>query len=117
MSESNIAELTDALTTVRAQADKLVTFASDLKEWKIEWTVEIQPSDLSIVVTAMKPFGGGGVRKTISKDDAMYYVSDPATLVKEIAEEVYVAILRDVVQKELGEKLPRALNTVARLNK
>lgn len=117
MSElSNIGELTDALTTIRVQTDRMLQMAEDLKKWKVEWTVEIVPSTFEIKVTAMKPFGGGGVIKTISKEDALYYQNDPNSLADSVAEEVFDAILKDVFRKELRDKLSRALLVASKMD-
>lgn len=108
-------DLTGAMTVIKAQTDLLTAAIKDNSHWKIEFAVEMNPQTLDIRVTAMKPHGGGGVAKTLLKEDVLYYQNDPSSLIESVAEEIYVALLKDQIKNELGPQLTRAINVVAHI--
>jgi len=110
-------DIVAAMSKIAALEAQLAAARAELARWKIEFSVDIVPETLDVVVTAVKPFGGGGVRKTLAHADIEYYAYDKLTLIGEVGDEIYSAMLKEVVAQELNPKLARAVDTVTGLNK
>lgn len=102
---------TELLKTIKMQLDKIKNYTEELSRYKIDFEVEVD-EDFSIKIKAIKPFGGGGVIKTITKQTALYYAKDVSTLTDEIIEEVYNVLLKDILRVQLMPMLARAISNV-----
>lgn len=105
--------ITEALTKIKAQGDKLQECYAELAKWKLEFTFETDPATLEVKIKALKPFGGGGVIRTLTKEDVLHYADDPDTLIREVAEQFYEVLLKKQIFEALYAPARRVLaNTI-----
>lgn len=107
-------DLTAANNQIKMLSDRLVEARKMLAQCQIEFEVETSP-DFDIIITAMKPYGGGGVRKTLSKETCLYYAQDAVTLVDSLVDEIVEALLVPQLKEALRPKLSRALDSLSKL--
>lgn len=107
-------DLTAANNQIKMLSDRLAEARALLAQCQVEFEVETS-ADFEIVITAMKPHGGGGVRKTLSKETCLYYAGDPGTLVDSVVDEIIEALLVPQLREALRPKLSRALQSLSNL--
>lgn len=109
-------EETGLVTLVRALQDKLQLASKITRDWQVEFEVTVELETFDIKVSAIKPNGGGGFIKTIPRQEVLYYINDPDTLINLIADLVFDNLLRGIIKNELSEKMHRAMTNVRVLN-
>lgn len=109
--------ITEALTKIKAQGDKLQECYAELAKWKLEFTFETDPATLEVKIKAVKPYGGGGVIRTLTKQDVMHYADDPDTLIREVAEQFYDVLLKQQIFEALQPNARRVLTNTIQLAK
>jgi hypothetical protein len=109
--------ITEALTMIKAQGDKLKECYEQLAKWKLEFSFETDPTTLEVKIKALKPFGGGGVIRTLTKEDILHYANDMDTLIREVAEQFYEVLLKKQIFEELAPGARRVLENTASIAK
>lgn len=107
-------DITDAMTTIRVQKDKIVEALDELSKWKIETTVEIVPETLELRVTVQK-LNGQGFIKTFTKEEALYYERDPNTMVQNVIELIVERLVTPVLVDELSLTIKHALQNIGKI--
>jgi hypothetical protein len=107
-------DITDAMTTIRVQKDKLVEALNELSKWKIEAHVEVVPSTLELKVTVQK-LNGQGFIKTFTKEQALYYKDDPATLVTTVVMLIEQQLITPTLVEELTPQVSAALKNITKI--
>jgi hypothetical protein len=82
----------------------------------IEFDVEVDANTHDIRVTAVKPYGGNGIIKTISLEQVMYFKDDVQGLTQLIVEEIFDVLLREQMYNQLHGALSRAVWNSVRAN-
>lgn len=106
------ADMTEALNTIKVLNERLQEAAKQLALFKIDFNIEIVQETLDVKITAIKPYGGGGVIKTVPKNIALYYKDDVASLTDSVVDEIVDALLKPMLKAQLQQPLARALNNV-----
>ena len=109
-------DATATQATLRILTQQLKQAQEVLSRWKVDFTVEVDGATLDIRVTALKPYGGGGVIKTIQKSTVLYYSDDRASLIQSVVQEIFEALLRDELVEALNVPLTSAVQTVLQVN-
>ena len=107
-------DLAAANNTIKVLNERLSEARALLSQYQIEFEVEVEPGFV-VVITARKPHGGGGVRKTLSKEECLYFASDPGTLAHSVVSEIVEALLIPHLTSQLSPLLSRALQSVKAL--
>lgn len=109
---SRAGESTALEAGIKVLREKLTVAAGDLAKWKIEFEVDVIPGSLDLKITARKPFGGGGIIKTIPRETVLYYMNDVASLIDMVTEQVYEHLLKELIKEELTEKISRRVTNI-----
>lgn len=109
--------ITEAQAKIRIQNEKLAEAHYDLSKWKVEFTFDVNPTTFEMKITAMKPFGGGGAIRTVTKDEIQYYDGDYDTLIRGICEQFYESLLKDQLFNSLAPNARLALSNTATMIK
>ncbi len=105
--------IAEALAKIKVQNERLSEANADLSKWKIGFSFEVDANTFDVKVTALKPHGGGGVIRTVTKEELMRYADDPDTLLREIAEQFYEVLLKEQIFNDLAQHGKRVFaNTV-----
>jgi len=113
---SRSSDETEAIRAVKILKEKLVEANTLLSKWMIELDANIDARELSISITIKKPFGGGGIIKTISRQDAEYFASDISSLVNEIVDQIFELLYRQQIYDDLHDKLFLAIRNVNKMS-
>lgn len=108
------AEATAHINTIKVLQDRLAEANRDLRSWKINFEFEVTEA-LGVKITATKPFGGGGIIKTLSAQDVQFWASDVPGLCEDLAEEFMHLLLKDVLKNAMTESLARSINNAYKL--
>lgn len=109
--------ITEALTKIKSQGDKLQECYEQLSKWKLEFSFETDPATLEVKIKAMKPYGGGGVIRTLTKEDVLHYADDMDTLIREVSEQFYDVLLKKQIFEQLAPDARRVLKNTANMAK
>lgn len=109
---TRLSDITEARRIIKIQTEKLNEATAELSKYQIEFEVEVDMTTLDIRIKAMKPHGGGGLIKTISKDDALYFALDTQSLTEMVVADVQRVLLKDHMYNLLHDKLQRAIANV-----
>ena len=107
-------DLTAANNTIKVLNSRLAEARQVLSRYQIEFEVETS-AEFDITITAVKPYGGGGVRKMLSKESCLYFAGDPETLVDSVVSEIVDALIVPQLKEDLSPKLSRALKSIQTL--
>jgi hypothetical protein len=106
---SRIEDMTEALTKIRLQTEKLKELQLLLSQWQIEFDVTVSMEPIAIEIRAIKPHGGKGLIKTISYDDILYYSQDVQGMVEVITQDIIDALLKPQIKEALASKVSKAV--------
>lgn len=94
--------------TIRVLKENLVEAQKQATKWGVTFDIKIETvPQFCIVISAAN--GGKAFIKHIPLNDVQYYADDPNTLVNEIAEAVYNALLKNMLRDELRDPLKKAI--------
>jgi len=110
---TRMSDITEAQNTIKVLNERLQEMAKQLSQFKIDFTVEIVQETFDIKITAVKPFGGGGVIKTVPKQIALYYKDDISSLVENVIEEFFDVLLKPILKNELTPITTRAIRNLS----
>ena len=110
---AHISDITEAQNTIKVLNERLNEMAKYLSMFKVDFSAEIVQATFDIKITAVKPFGGGGVIKTIPKQIALYYKDDIPSLVDTIIDEIFNVLIKPVLKNELTPIATRAIKNLS----
>ena len=111
---SRFSDSTEAMRTIKNLTDNLNEAQKNISKWMINFDVEINISTLDIRISAIKP-NGGGVIKTLLKDEVMYNSVDISGLTNSIVDEIYSVLLKEQMYNQLHDKLLKASLNVCKM--
>lgn len=114
---ANVAEIVDANATINRLKLQLAEANQQLKDWKINVDVEVQPSGSSYNIVIRTEAGGRIYQEALSTIDAQYFYDDKDTFIRLIADHVLVSLLRDRLVEKLTPKISKAIQNVHTLTK
>ena len=99
---------TQLIATVKNLQQHLSESRQSLEKWGLSVRVELKTEPLLSVLISVS-VGGHAYVKYLSLSDVQYYVGDPETLISEIADDAYRALLKNNIRDEIRDPIKKAL--------
>lgn len=115
--KGRMSEIVEAEQTIKVLSSELIKFREIAAKWQINFNVELVNSVGGYAVQIQAKTGDRGVVKTITAHDVVYFADDSATIANDLAINLLVQILGDVVKEELVPQLTKAFANVRSLSK
>lgn len=107
-------DMTDAMRTIRSLSDQLTTLHSQLGQWQITVTTEVDIKTLDLKVTVNKPNGHGFI-KTFTKEDVLYYQQDPAALVSYMVDLIFDQLFRQQITNTITADMTISVQNISKM--
>lgn len=113
---ANLTEMTEATNSIKLLQQQLAEANKELVDWKIDFSVEVTPSNGKYDILIKGEAGGVVVQKILSQDHAKYFVDDKHTIAHSLAQQFIIELLTEKAISVVGPALSRAIDNVDRLS-